>query len=79
MKLVSLSRTGLLIVAFGLPGLAQQNGYVKTINNLLGVKKTIPSPVQPGRSPLPAPTLFPSTQYKSFNSPVMPTSMPVRH
>ena len=30
MKLVSLSRTGLLIVAFCLPGLAQQNGYVKT-------------------------------------------------
>ena len=29
MKLVSLSRTGLLIVAFGLPSLAQ-NGYVKT-------------------------------------------------
>ena len=73
-----LSAATIKLVGNSTAGSIEQNGYVKTINNLLGVKKTIPSPTQPGRSPLPAPTLFPSTQYKSFNSPVMPTSMPVR-
>jgi hypothetical protein len=51
---------------------------VKTINNLLGFRKSIPAPTQPGRSPLPTPNLFPSTTYKSFNTPVMPSSQPVR-
>ncbi|MDB5312482.1 MAG: hypothetical protein JWO38_6684 [Gemmataceae bacterium] len=59
-------------------GSIEQNGYVKTINNLFGFRKTLATPTQPGRSSLPAPFLFPSTQYKSFNTPVMPTSVPVR-
>lgn len=56
----------------------KSDGYVKTINNLFGFRRTTPTPIQPGRSPLPAPSLFPSTQYKSYNTPVMPTYMPAR-
>ena len=56
----------------------EQNGYVKTINNLFGFRKSVPSPTQFGPSALPVPTLFPSTQYKSFNTPKLPTSMPSR-
>lgn len=48
------------------------NGYVKTINNLFGWKKTDPK-YQTGPSPLPSPNLYPSTQYKNYNTPVMPT------
>ena len=55
----------------------ENNGYIKTINNLF--KKTISFPTtQMGRSALPAPHLFPSTQYQNFNTPVMPTSQPRR-
>jgi hypothetical protein len=56
----------------------EKNGYVKTINNLFGTKKTVAMPVQPGPSPLPAPQLFQSTRYPSYNTPAMPTAMPVR-
>ena len=56
----------------------KSDGYVKTINNLFGFRRTTPIPTQPGPSALPAPSLFPSTRYKSFNTPVMPTSMPSR-
>jgi hypothetical protein len=50
----------------------EQNGYVKTINNLFG--KTFFSPkTQAGPSPLPTPNMFSSTQYKSFNTPLTPT------
>lgn len=60
-------------------GAVESNGYVKTINNLLGFRRPAPAmPVQPGRSSLPAPGLFTSTQYKSFNTPVMPSSQPTR-
>ncbi len=54
-----------------------KNGYVKTINNVLGKKIKIPSK-QSGPSALPSPNMFPSTQYKSFNTPVMPINAP-RH
>jgi hypothetical protein len=54
----------------------ERNGFVKTINNLL--RKPTPTTVQAGPSPLPAPHLFQSTQYKSYNTPVLPTVMPAR-
>ncbi|HJZ56238.1 MAG TPA: hypothetical protein VKE74_14825 [Gemmataceae bacterium] len=53
-----------------------KNGYVKTINNLF--RKPTPTTIQPGPSPLPLPTLFPSTRYPNYNTPVMPTVMPAR-
>jgi hypothetical protein len=58
-------------------GSLESNGYVKTINNLFSKKIIVPT-TQTGRSALPSPNLFPSTQYKSFNTPVMPTSQPRR-
>lgn len=59
-------------------GAVEQNGIVRTINNVFGFKKTQVMPTQAGRSALPAPYLFPSTQYKSNITPVMPSSQPVR-
>jgi hypothetical protein len=59
-------------------GATESNGYVKTINNLFGFRRAQTMPTQPGRSALPAPYLFPSTQYKSSIQPVMPSSQPVR-
>lgn len=50
----------------------ESNGYIKTINNVFGIKRTSPK-IQNGRSPLPSPNLFKSTQYKNYNMPVMPT------
>jgi hypothetical protein len=52
-------------------GSIENNGYVKTINNLFSKKIRIPS-FQTGPSNLPSPNLFPSTQYKNYNTPVMP-------
>jgi hypothetical protein len=66
------------VVGGATAGAVESNGYVKTINNLFGFRKPTAMPVQVGRSPLPVPSLFPSTQYKNFNTPVMPTSQPVR-
>jgi len=54
----------------------KQNGYWKTINNLL--RPPTPTTIQSGPSRLPQPGLFKSTQYKNYNTPVMPTSMPAR-
>ena len=59
-------------------GQIEKNGYVKTINNLFGFRRSVRTPVQPGPSPLPQPTLFKSTQYGNAIHPVMPTSMPAR-
>jgi len=53
------------------------NGYVKTINNIFGIKRSSPK-IQSGRSPLPSPNLFQSTQYKNYNAPLMPISQPRR-
>jgi len=49
----------------------ENNGYVKTINNLFSKKIIVPH-TQSGPSALPAPTLFSSTYYKNYNKPVMP-------
>jgi hypothetical protein len=54
----------------------EKDGFVKTFNNLFR-KPTLPT-LQAGPSKLPAPTLFPSTQYKSFNTPMKPIAMPSR-
>jgi len=42
------------------------NGFVKTINNLTGKTPTTPTPpTQAGFSPLPHPSMYPSNYYKS--------------
>jgi hypothetical protein len=50
----------------------ENNGYIKTINNLFSIKRTEPK-FQSGPSALPAPNLYRSTMYKNYNTPVMPT------
>jgi hypothetical protein len=55
----------------------ENNGYVKTINNLFGWKKTDPK-FQTGPSALPSPNLYKSTQYMNYNAPVMPIAQPRR-
>ncbi len=57
-------------------GQLQQNGYLKTFNNLF--RKPTPTTIQAGPSALPQPGLFRSMQYKNYNTPVMPTSQPAR-
>ncbi len=52
-------------------GSLENNGYIKTLNNLFRIKKTEPK-FQIGPSALPAPNLYPSTMYKNYNTPVMP-------
>jgi hypothetical protein len=52
-------------------GSVENNGYVKTINNLFSIKKWIPT-TQAGPSALPSPNMYKSTQYKNYNTPVMP-------
>jgi hypothetical protein len=59
-------------------GSIEQNGYVKTINNLFS-KKIFTPKTQAGPSALPTPNMFTSTQYKSFNTPVSPGTQSVRH
>ena len=50
---------------------------MKTINNLFSKKIIVPH-TQFGPSALPAPTKFPSTYYKNYNTPVMPTAQRMR-
>ncbi len=57
--------------------MVDNNGYVKTINNLFSRKIIVPD-TQAGRSPLPAPTLFRSQYYPNYNQPVLPRFQPVR-
>ncbi|MFM8273926.1 MAG: hypothetical protein ACKODX_16565 [Gemmata sp.] len=57
-------------------GSIENNGYIKTINNLFSIKRIEPK-FQSGPSSLPAPTMYKSTQYKSYNTPVMPVAQPV--
>jgi hypothetical protein len=52
----------------------ENNGFVKTINNLLGRTPTTPSMVQPGFSPLPDPRTYQSTGYRNSFTPALPTS-----
>jgi hypothetical protein len=49
----------------------EDNGFVRTINNLLG-KRADPPTVQAGYSPLPLPTAFQSTKYPNTFKPMMP-------
>jgi hypothetical protein len=74
----NLSAQTIKLVGNTAAGAVEQNGFVKTINNVLGVKKSGPPTIQPGRSSLPTPAMFSSTKYKNFNTPVMPSSQPVR-
>ncbi len=57
-------------------GSLENNGYIKTINNLFSIKRTEPR-FQSGPSSLPSPNMYKSTTYKNYNTPVMPTSQPV--
>lgn len=57
-------------------GTIENNGYIKTLNNLFSVKRFAPR-FQAGPSALPAPNMYKSTQYVNYNTPVMPTSQPV--
>lgn len=59
-------------------GQIEKDGFVKTINNVFGSRRTIMTPTQAGPSPLPAPQMFRSTGYGSAIKPVMPISMPAR-
>ena len=54
-------------------GTIDGNGYVKTLNNLLGIKPQPTQTAQPGLSPLPLPGLYPSTGYRNTFTPAMPT------
>jgi hypothetical protein len=49
----------------------ENNGVVRTLNNLLG-KQATPAPTQAGFSKYPAPSTFPSTQYQSVIKPTLP-------
>jgi hypothetical protein len=49
------------------------DGYIKTINNLLGISSSSQPTAQPGFSPLPLPGTYPSTGYKNSFQPAMPT------
>jgi hypothetical protein len=64
------------LVGQGTASSIENNGYIKTINNLFSWKKKDPTR-QAGPSPLPSPNLYKSTQYKNYNTPVMPTSQPI--
>ena len=54
-------------------GTIDGNGYVKTLNNLIGIKPQPKQTTQPGLSPLPLPGLYPSTGYRNTFMPAMPT------
>jgi hypothetical protein len=47
------------------------NALIRTVNNLFGTNQP-GAPAQRGLSPLPAPSAYPSTYYKSPIQPVMP-------
>ena len=53
-------------------GAVDNNGYVKTANNVFSIKRWLPT-TQAGRSALPAPNMYKSTMYPNYNTPVMPT------
>lgn len=74
----SLAASTINMVGQTAAGQIEKDGFVKTINNVFGFKRTISSPTQAGPSPLPAPQMFRSTGYGSVIKPVMPISMPAR-
>ena len=53
------------------------SALLKTVNNLFGTNKTAP-PTQGGLSPLPHPSQYQSSYYKSAIQPVMPTYQVIR-
>jgi hypothetical protein len=52
----------------------EADGFVRTINNLLGRRVPPTATSQPGFSPLPLPGTYPSANYRSSLTPAMPTS-----
>jgi hypothetical protein len=60
-------------VSRAVAGTIEENGFVKTLNNLIGIKPQPKQTSQPGLSPLPLPGLYPSTGYKNTFMPAMPT------
>ena len=56
----------------------KNHGVTKVFNSLFGYTKSTTPTTQLGPSPLPNPVLYPSTRYANYNTPVMPSSMPVR-
>ena len=60
-------------VSRAVAGTIEENGFVKTLNNLLGFKPQPKQTTQPGLSPLPLPGLYPSTGYRNTFMPAMPT------
>ncbi|QDU22039.1 hypothetical protein [Urbifossiella limnaea] len=56
-------------------GQVQNDGFIKTFNNLFGYTRPSMNPIQPGPSALPNPLRFPSTRYPNYNRPVAPTVM----
>ncbi len=74
-KIADLAAASIDLVGRTAAGSIENNGYVKTINNLFSRKIIVPH-TQIGPSALPSPNFFPSTQYKNYNTPVMPISQP---
>jgi hypothetical protein len=74
----NLSAQTIQMVGNATAGAVAKNGWVKTINNLFSTRTPGPATIQPGSSALPTPAMFSSTRYKSFNTPVLPRSQPVR-
>jgi hypothetical protein len=52
----------------------ENNGFVRTINNLLGRRQAAPNTIQPGFSRLPDPRTYPSTAYQNSFTPALPTT-----
>jgi hypothetical protein len=53
----------------------ENNGFVRTVNNLLG-RREQPGTVQAGLSPLPLPSSYMSTRYKNTGVAQMPIAVP---
>jgi hypothetical protein len=53
----------------------EENGFVKTINNLLGRRPAPKQTTQYGYSPLPLPSSYPSSSYRNSFTPTMPSQM----
>lgn len=53
-------------------GMIDNNGFVRTVNNLLGQRASMTPAVQPGYSPLPLPSSYQSTRYANSFTPAAP-------
>jgi hypothetical protein len=65
------SRTTIRSLARSVAGAIEQNGFVRTVNNLLGTRATPPT-VQQGFSPLPLPNTYSSSRYANSFTPMVP-------